>query len=266
MTHSDSPRAIVRRLLLALLLVLPLGMTRPATAFDLTDLWWNSAESGWGVNFIQADDFVFATFFLYGLNKEATWYTGQMTIGSNGVWSGPLYATNGSYFGGPWNPADRLTTQVGTVTFTPTNSYSGILSYDVNGTTVNKTLSRQTLKTIPLGGSYSGSLLSILSGCDDPANNQPLTLFYVLEVGQSTGGQLQLDFEFSGGTCGVGGTFIQNGQLYRVPGATYACTPGGAYVAQLTQVKATNQGIEGQWTSPVGAGCLETAYFSAVLQ
>jgi hypothetical protein len=34
---------------------------------------------------------------------------------------------------------------------------------------------------------------------------------------------------------------------------------------QLTQVKQTAQGIEGQWVAPIGAGCVETGYFSAVL-
>jgi len=33
---------------------------------DYTDLWYLPAESGWGVNVVQQNDIVFATFFVYG--------------------------------------------------------------------------------------------------------------------------------------------------------------------------------------------------------
>lgn len=258
--------SVFRRLLLALILALPLGAMRDANAVDFTDLWWNSGESGWGVNFIQADDFIFATEFVQGLSKDPTWFSGQLSRGANGVWNGPLFSTMGSYFGGPWNPADVQTTQVGNITFTPSSPYSGVLTYNVGSEVVTKSIIRQTLKRIPLGGDYSGSLLSIFSNCDNPANDGPATLFNTLSVTQTTGGQLELDFIFSGGSCKLAGTFIQNGQLYHVPDAAYTCGTAAPLVAQLAQVKATNQGIEGQWISSVGSGCIETAYFSAVLE
>jgi hypothetical protein len=61
------------------------------------------------------------------------------------------------------------------------------------------------------------------------------------------------------------GAYIQDGQLYRVPNAAYTCGASFASTVQLTQVKQTAQGIEGQWVAPIGAGCVETGYFSAVL-
>ena len=126
----------LRSLVVALLLAL--AAVRPAAAVDWTDLWWYSAESGWGVNFIQADNFVFATFFVYGTDQQPTWYTGQMTVDANGVWSGPLYRTTGPYYGGVWDATQRTTTQVGTVTFTPNRSFSGTLSYNVNNVIVDQ--------------------------------------------------------------------------------------------------------------------------------
>jgi len=257
---------VSRRLLLALVLALPLGAMRDANAVDYTDLWWNANESGWGVNFIQANDFIFSTSFVQGLTKEPTWFSGQMSRGANGVWNGPLFTTNGSFYGGPWNPADVNTTQVGNITFTPSSAYAGVLTYNVGSTVVTKNIARQTLTRIPLGGSYSGSLLSIFTSCNNPNDNGPLTLFNNLSVTQTSGGQLQLDFTFSGGSCRLSGAFIQEGQLYRVPGAAYTCDTAAPLVAQLSQVKATNQGIEGEWISAVGNGCIETAYFSAVLE
>ncbi|MCC7325590.1 MAG: hypothetical protein IT521_02140 [Burkholderiales bacterium] len=260
------PRVIPLLRSLAAVLLLAFAAVRPAAAVDWTDLWWNSNESGWGVNFVQADDFVFATFFVNGANQQSIWYTGQMTVDANGIWSGPLYQTTGPYYGGIWDPTQRTTTQVGTVTFTPQNSYSGTLTYNVNNVNVTKTVARQTLKSIPLGGKYSGAYLSIFSNCDDPANNGPVRTFVDIEVIQTTGGTLQMDISTSPtAVCRLAGDYFQDGQLYRVPGASYTCGSAFASTANLTQVKATAQGIEGQWVAPIEAGCVESAYFSAVL-
>jgi len=58
--------------------------------------------------------------------------------------------------------------------------------------------------------------------------------------------------------------------LFAIPGAEYKCFQNGATVlstsANLTEIKATSQGIEGRWTASVGGGCLESSYFSAVLR
>jgi hypothetical protein len=252
---------------LAAVLLLSLTLVRPAAAVDYTDIWWNSLESGWGVNFVQADNFVFATFFIYGPNNQPIWYTGNMTVDANGVWSGPLYftsAASGTYFGNPWNPSGFTQPQVGTVTFTPANSYSGTLTYNVGTVTVTKQITRQTLKTIPAAGDYSGAVLSVFSNCTDPNNNGPLTYFANLTVVQTTGGPLQFDFTNSDGPFRIVGTYIQDGQLYRIPNATY--TVGSfTFTAQVSEVKVTSQGIEGRWTAPVGAafaGCTENAFFS----
>ncbi len=250
-------------------LLLALATARPAFATDWTDLWWNPGESGWGVNFVQADDFIFATFFIYGANQQPTWVTGQMNVDGNGIWSGPLYQTTGSYYGGVWDSTQRTTSQVGTVTFTPTSSYAGTLTYNVGNVTVTRSITRQTLKGIPLGGNYLGGFTSIFTNCTDPANNGTVNVFVSLAVTQTVGGSLKIDMLNDSTTCTMQGSYIQNGQLYRMPGANYSCgTTTISTNANVTQVKATSQGIEGQWVAAVGSqypGCVESGYFSAVL-
>ena len=184
------PHNLVRSLrAIAAAFFMALALVRPAAAVDFTDLWWNSGESGWGVNFIQADDFIFATFFIYGTALEPTWYSGQLTEGSNGVWSGPLYLTAGSYFGAPWNPGQRATSQVGTVTFTPATAVGGTLTYNVGGIVVTKAITRQTLQTIVIGGGYFGGIYTDLYNCNNPLNNQSYRLYSEFTVAQTAGGQ-----------------------------------------------------------------------------
>ena len=44
-----------------------------AHATDYTDIWWNPAESGWGVNIVRSNTFIFATFFGYGPGNVPAW-------------------------------------------------------------------------------------------------------------------------------------------------------------------------------------------------
>jgi hypothetical protein len=271
---SNSSSHIMSKLRsLAAAFVISLALVRPAAAVDWTDIWWNPNESGWGVNFIQSSNFIFATFFIYGTagspQQQPFWVTAQLTVDSNGVWSGPLYQTTGTFFGVPWNPALQTTTQVGTATFTPTNSYSGTLTYNIGATAVAKQIQRQTLRTTPMGGSYSGTVESFFANCNDPSLNGPASYFANVIVTQNSNGTLQLAFTTNGGNLSLSGPFIQNGLLYRMDNATYTNSAYSAtaftVTAQVSEIKPTAQGLEGKWTAPVGAvfpGCVETAFFS----
>jgi hypothetical protein len=66
------------RLCTAWLLVLAFAPAAAAT--DFTDIWFIPQESGWGVNIVQSDSFLFATFFIYGSDKAPTWYTALLTF------------------------------------------------------------------------------------------------------------------------------------------------------------------------------------------
>jgi len=77
-----------------------------ATSFttDQSDLWYIPAESGWGMQLVQRGNVIFATLFVYDPNNP-TWYTATMDYTSNYTWTGTLYATTGTDFSLPWNPA-----------------------------------------------------------------------------------------------------------------------------------------------------------------
>ena len=257
--------SLSRQLAAAFSLVFALAAAPVSASTDYTDLWWNPSESGWGVNFIQADNFIFSTFFIYGPTGQPTWYTGQLTVDTNGIWSGPLYVTNGTYFGVPWNPAQNAIRQVGTVTFVPASDSSGSLTYSVDGVNVAKQVQRQTLKTIPLAGTYRGSVFTVVSSCTNPAQNGTFSRFADITTTQTIAGNVTLGFAIqNGGTCTFSGQANQFGQLYQMPNASYSCGGGGAIL--VSGLKATAQGIEGQWQGPIGGGCVETGYFTGTLQ
>jgi hypothetical protein len=264
-----------RFLVFAAALFLGALTVRPVLAanYDYTDVWYTPLEIGWGVNFTQSDNFIFATFFVYGTDKKPTWYTAQMTWDGTSQFTGGLYLTQGTYFGAPWNPIDSPpATQVGTASFTPSasNTFQGTLTYTVTAVgTVTKALQRLTLTPILLAANYVGGQSGGYSGCSASSSNAAYYDFFTLQVTQS-GTNVSMAFNFQNDnpalTCTLAGTLTQNGLLYGIGNATYQCSDGLNTNASMYNVKATALGIEGQFSAPsVGGGCREDAQFSATL-
>ena len=242
-----------------------------ALAIDYSDIWWNPAENGWGVNIAQSDNFIFATFFVYGPNNQPIWYAGNLAADGNGNYTGGLYSTMGTYFGTvPYNPGQPPPTQVGVATFSPTAPDTAVLSYNVGGVNVVKNIQRQTLTTIALGGSYTGGQGGAYSGCTNSGNNFGYKDTFDLEVTQPGDGTATFAFSYASGlSCTLSGTLQQKGMLYSIPNASYSCDDGMNKLntsASLSEIKATSLGIEGVLAAPsVDGGCREDATFSGVL-
>ena len=248
------------------------GFTLPAlAATDYSDMWYIPAESGWGVNLTQNENVIFITFFIYGSDNQPKWYVAITARDANGNFTGSLFSTVGTYFGLPWNPADHLpATLVGTATFAPVNPYQGTLTYTLlGGPNVSKSIVRETLVAINLGGNYTGGQVGAYSECTDPALNGSYNDTYTVSVSQSNGSAtLKFSYDLAGADCTLTGTVEQHGQLYRISSATYACTGGLTYstTATIEELKATAQGIEGRIAALLpDTGCHESARFSAVL-
>src|SRR6478735_8016102 len=105
----------VVRSFLAILLVAASANFAPASATsystDQSDLWWNQSESGWGIQFVHRGNLIFATMFVYD----------------------------------PFDPMQVGSRIVGTMTWAATSTSSGTLTYTVDGVSVTKLLTRQTL-------------------------------------------------------------------------------------------------------------------------
>jgi hypothetical protein len=269
MPHSNSARHLLTRLATAALLTFA---SHTARAVDYTDLWWVPAESGWGVNLVQSDTFLFVPFFIYGPDKKPTWYTAQMTQDASGNFNGALYATTGPYYGSPWNRQDVTLTQVGTASFRPTSTYTGTLTYTVTtpptvAATVTKSIQRQSLTPITLAGDYVGAQAGTYSGCTNAGDNTSYSDAFDLRVTQFTNGSATFEFNYrSGLSCTLTGTLVQLGQLFTIPAANYSCSGGLDTSASMSEIKATALGIEGRFSAgSVGGGCREDATFGGPL-
>jgi serine protease len=121
-----------------------------AALSDYQDLWWNPAESGWGVNVTHQDNTLFATLFSYDAAGKGMWLV--MSAGSrqaDGSYLGDLFQTSGPAFNAqPFTPISAGNiTKVGTMQFRFSDGTHGSLVYSVNGVSVSKSIVREEFST-----------------------------------------------------------------------------------------------------------------------
>jgi hypothetical protein len=119
---------------------------------NFSDLWWNAAESGWGLNITQHESgVIFATWFAYGPDGKPIWYVvpeGTWSSANPGrpvsIYTGPIYRTTGPEVGDSFDPRAVTRTLVGQATFAFAVPDDGLrATFVIDGRTVVKTLSRQ---------------------------------------------------------------------------------------------------------------------------
>lgn len=122
-------------------------------ATNYQDLWWNPAESGWGINLAHQGDTIFATWFTYGAGGRGMWLVApDARRQPTGDFRGRLYRTTGIAFDRIAN-AQALSTaaDVGEATLSFTDGEHGRLQYTVDGVTQSKSIERQVFAAgVPL--------------------------------------------------------------------------------------------------------------------
>ncbi len=123
---------------------------------NLTDLWWDPNESGWGINMVQhPSGILFATWFVYGDNGVATWYVIPDARWNAAMqsYSGSMYRTTGPgfcYFSdpiciAPFIPSLVTRSLVGraTITIYPHDHDTAQMFFEIDGKTLLKFVRRQ---------------------------------------------------------------------------------------------------------------------------
>lgn len=126
--------------------VLAAQASAAAPAHDYSDLWWNAAEAGWGLNLIQhASNVLFGVMYTYDDDGKPMWLvlpSGSWTSAT--VYTGSLYRVTGPAFTSPtFNPALVSVRAVGTATLAFASRDSGTFTFSVEERTVVKSIARQ---------------------------------------------------------------------------------------------------------------------------
>jgi hypothetical protein len=112
------------------------------------DLWWNAAESGWGLSITQQNHNLFAAWYIYDPDRQPAWYVmpeGRWTNAT--TWTGPLYRTRAAalpFFSGAYNASGVVPTLVGTLELRFASPQSATMTYTIDGVTGSKAITRQS--------------------------------------------------------------------------------------------------------------------------
>jgi hypothetical protein len=206
---------------------------------NYTGIWWNSSESGWGVNFSQQGDVIFAAMYVYDPSGRATWYSSSMraTAAAPTAFSGELVATTGPYFGGFFNPAGVAARTVGTMSFNAPSFNRGTLTYSVDGVPVTKIIDQLAFAPAPLTGTYAVTVVRDASStCVIPGLAATTTTRLVI-----TSNSLQLQNSAGGIVCNAQGAAFQGGAMYGFVADAPSCLPG----SRLTVLDLKAEGVAG---------------------
>jgi hypothetical protein len=246
---------------------------------DFTDLWWNSAESGWGAQVVLQGDVVFLTLFVYDAQRRPVFLVAsdmrqaQNVAAGETIYTGALYRTTGPAFTGAFDPARVVATQVGSSTLRFTSPTVGNLSYTVDGTTVTKAITRQTWQLASLAGDYKGGLFAAAANCTGGIGATSISYPGSMRVTQ-IGNSVEINTDFNpgfalGGSCRYNGAYSQQGRITSVLQGTYSCeyidgpTPvSGTF--EITAIEFGESGFSGVYSGREGAACVHTGRFGGV--
>ena len=229
-----------------------------AASDNASGLWWNAAESGWGLNLNQQGTTLFATLFNYdvgaGLTNRPLWLVLPAGVQqADGSFRGALYQTTGPAFNAsPFTPIGATNlAEVGTMQITFLGKAQATLQYTVNGTSTVKNITPQAFGPLQTctnvaatpGGRVSRTNYTDLwwvpseSGWGVNVTQQGSTLFATLftyEAGTGTSNR-GVWLVMSAGARQSDGTFL--GDLYQTTGPAFNADPftpiGGSNVTKV---------------------------------
>ena len=259
-------RLTVRKALAATLTCLAAtGAQATAVTPDFTDLWWNPAESGWGMNLIQQADVLFATLFVYGSDRNPTWFTGsdmqyQGIVNGEHVFNGTLYRTTGTHFSNSTFSAAQVTNvAVGTIVFRAAEINAKIV-YTVDGVTISKSVERQTWRLQDFAGQYRGAMIGTYSGC--PANNGAYESTATFSVTQNGFG-MNITEAGEGYTCNYNGSYSPSGKAGYLDGNT-SCSSGASSTFTISQMRVGPDHMAGTIGARSGSTCTFTGRLGGI--
>ena len=98
-------------------------------------LWWNAAESGWGINFAHQADLIFATWYTYDSTGRAWWLSmlAARATPTSSAYAGTIYVNSGPPFNNFVGMGVPAAAGSGTLTFS--DASHGSFAYTVDTTT-----------------------------------------------------------------------------------------------------------------------------------
>lgn len=172
---------------------LPLGTSSPVCEFttgsragatNYSDIWWNPAESGWGINIFHQDNILFSNWYTYNSTGRDQWYVvPRAERQTDGSYKGDIFEVPD---GTPYNQingapafAAGVPKSVGQMVYRFTNGERASITYTIGTITQTKSIERQQ---------FGNPAQICRNGTVEPAGgggNSDGKCYFVLQAGQS---------------------------------------------------------------------------------
>lgn len=217
---------------------------------DATDMWFNPAESGWGLNLIHQGNTLFGSLFVYGPDGQPRWYTASALVGGdNGplhdrpaVYTGTLYESTGPWFGAQsFDPAAVTRRSVGTLSVEIGGNAT--IDYTIDNVHVTKQARAFSFRSTSLTSVARGYEFQPAGADGTPEVARDLHIF-LNDDGTNVTGSSESNSE---GVCNYSGTRGQDGQYQTVSGS-FTCAGGSRSGPWFMRVDPTPDGYTGTFS------------------
>ena len=226
-----------------------------AHAGSSTDVWFDPAEPGWGMNVVHQAEGAFVTLFVHGRDGKPTWYVSPdaRIVALSGVdgsplFQGTLYRTEGTWHGGAWRAQDARSAAIGDIFLEVQDQERMRLDYTVDGVATSKIVTRFSFERPPVTGGYTAQLRLRQARVGLPPGVVVVVSGELLVDADSRPGRISATLrDHAGRTCTLAGTAMPTGRLLRADG-TYTCDVGDTLAGTfaLSEVEGDAQGITGR--------------------
>jgi|GEM_PF-3991113 len=115
---------------------------------DFTDLWWNAGESGWGISLTHKNSNIFATWFTYAPNGDATWFVAPactlLAATTTASCTSDLFSVSGgAALTAPWVAGRTTAKREGSFTLQFTDASRAVMTYTIGTETTSRLITRQ---------------------------------------------------------------------------------------------------------------------------
>ncbi len=214
--------------------VLFTSFARAEWSDELTGLWWNPAESGWGLSIHQQGDVLFANLLVYGRDGAPEWYyasmRGSLPSPPYGYADGDTWRFEGDLLRAtqlPFTPAQSK--RVGVIRFV-VDGEQGSVGYSIDGRDYGSPVTRAVWARNELRGTFAGAKsVSTTGPCAVPGRY----LGASMEISQA-GDDVRIELVDKNGKCEIKGTYHALGAVGSITGTAQCTSQAGLTTAEFS--------------------------------
>jgi hypothetical protein len=184
---------------------------------EITGLWWNEDQSGWGITLTQQYDIIFATMFTYNQDGTPKWYVASNCAVVDNSCSGELYEiSSGSALSSTWDGTNILVNAVGHISFLFSDKDTATVDFTIDQVAGTRSITRQVFSTLSPDAPYTALWWNANESGWGVTLTQQTDIAFITMFTYDNGG---LPIWYVASNCAVTGNSC-TGPLYEVTGVS----------------------------------------------